>query len=334
MARKRRKAIGLLSGGLDSSLAVKLLLDQGVEVICLNMKTPFCLCDGEGRCYSDSLAEKYNLRLVRVYGGEDYLEIVRKPKHGYGRNMNPCIDCRIYLFTRAKALMEKEGADFVFTGEVLGERPMSQRRDALRLVEKESGLTGKILRPLSARLLEPTIPEKKGWVNREKLLSIRGRSRKPQIALAQALQVKDYPCPAGGCLLTDENFAKRLRDCLDRAEDSLRDISLLKIGRHFRLPSGAKVIAGRNEAENKRLMVSSYPEELKFTVKGYKSTYVLLLGEATPENSEMAARVCARYCKEKSKEKLRVKVWNHNPEECATVEVTPLSMFEAVKFKI
>lgn len=334
MTSRMKKAIGLLSGGLDSSLAVKLLLDQGVEVICLNMKTPFCLCDSEERCYSDSLAQKYNLRLVRIYGGEDYLKIIRKPKHGYGRNMNPCIDCRIYLLIRAKALMEKEGAHFVFTGEVVGERPMSQRLDAMRLVEKESGLTGRILRPLSAGLLEPTIPEKKGWVDRERLLSIRGRSRKPQIALARDLNIKDYPCPAGGCLLTDENFAKRLRDCLDHGEDSLREISLLKIGRHFRLPSGAKVIAGRNEVENKRLLLSSYPEELKFTVKGYKSTYALLLGDATPENSEMAAGVCARYCREKDKEKLWVKVWDHNREEYTTIEVAPLSLSEVAKFKI
>lgn len=334
MTKRKTKAIGLLSGGLDSTLTVKLMLDQGVEVICLNMKTPFCLCDGEEKCFSDSVAERYDLKLIRMYGGKDYLEIVKNPQHGYGKNMNPCIDCRIYLFIRAKQIMEKEGAGFVFTGEVLGERPMSQRLDALRLIEKESDLEGKILRPLSARLLEPTIPEKEGLVDREKLLSIQGRSRKPQIALAQSLLVKDYPCPAGGCLLTDRNFGKKLKDSLNHKEESLREISLLKLGKHFRLPSGAKVITGRNEDENKRLMLLSYSGEVKLTVKDYKSTYTLLLGNATPENLDMAARICARYCKMKTKEDLRVKIWNHFPEEFEELEVTPMSKPEISKYKI
>lgn len=334
MEKKKKKAVALLSGGLDSILAVKLMLDQGVEVICLNMRTPFCLCDEEGRCFSDSVAEKYDLKLIRIYGGTDYLEIVKNPKHGYGKNMNPCIDCRIYLFTRAEEVMEREKADFVFTGEVLGERPMSQRLLAMKQIEKESGLSGKVVRPLSAKLLEPSIPEKEGLVDRERLLSIRGRSRKPQIALAQALQINDYPCPAGGCLLTDGNFATRLRESLDHGEDSLREMHLLKIGRHFRLSSGAKVIAGRNEAENNKLLLSSRPEEFKFTVKGYKSTYVLLLGEKSPEDSEMAARICAGYCKEKNKDEFTVKMWTDDPEECETVEVAPLGISEMLKYRI
>jgi tRNA U34 2-thiouridine synthase MnmA/TrmU len=280
------------------------------------------------------VAERYDLRLIRIYGGKDYLEIVKNPRHGYGKNMNPCIDCRIYLLSRAKEIMEKEGADFVFTGEVLGERPMSQRLHALRLIERESGMEGKILRPLSARLLQPTFPEKEGLVDREKLLSVRGRSRKPQIALARALKVKDYPCPAGGCLLTDGNFSKRLKDSLNHNEDSLRMMSLLKMGKHFRLPSGAKVITGRNEEENKRLMLSSCPEEAKLTVKDYKSTYALLLGDATTENLDMAARICAGYCKEKAKKKFWVKIWNHSQEEYKKVEVVAMSKPEILNYKI
>jgi tRNA-specific 2-thiouridylase len=319
----KRKAIGLLSGGLDSTLAVKMILDMGFEVIALNFKTPFCCCDTEGKCYSESVAQKFKIPLKRIYGGQDYLEVVKNPKHGYGRNMNPCLDCRIYLFKKAKQLMEEVGADFIFTGDVLGERPMSQRLSAMKLIEKESSLKGKVLRPLSAQLLEPTLVEKDGTVDREKLLPIQGRSRKPQIALAKSYQIEDYPCPAGGCLLTDKNFASRLAESFEHGEDSLRNISLLKIGRHFRLFTKAKVIAGRNKKENETLLSLSLPEELKFTVEGYKSTYALLLGDPTFENQTQAARICARYCDEKGIETLTVKIWSSSPEECQKLEVSP-----------
>lgn len=331
---KMRKAIGLVSGGLDSWLAVKLILDQGVEVICLNMKTPFCQCDTDGYCFSDLVAQEYNLKLIRIFGKEDFLELVKNPAHGYGKNMNPCIDCRIYLLRKARKLMEKEGADFVFSGEVLGERPMSQKINALKLIERESELDGKILRPLSARLLEPTIPEKEGWVDREKLLSIQGRSRKPQIALAHALKIIKYPTPAGGCLLTDENFARRLKDALKHQEFSLRDVSLLKVGRHFRLPDGSKVITGRNEQENETLMLLSYPDEIKLTVKNFKSTYTLLLGYPIPENLNLAAGMCAYYCKEKTQKKLPVKFWRYISEEYKELDVPPLTKSEILKYII
>jgi tRNA-specific 2-thiouridylase len=334
MGKKQKKAIGLVSGGLDSWLAVKLILDQGVEVVCLNMKTPFCQCDTDGMCFSDLVAQEYNLKLIRIFGKEDFLKLVKDPPHGYGKNINPCIDCRIYLFRIAKKVMEKEGADFVFTGEVLGERPMTQKLNTLKLTERESGLKGKILRPLSARLLEPTIPEKEGWVDREKLLSIQGRSRKPQIALANALKIKEYPTPAGGCLLTDENFAKRLKDSLKHRQFSLRDVSLLKVGRHFRLPSGAKVITGRNEQENKILMLLSYPEETKLTVRYYKSTYALLMGDPISDNLNIAAGICAYYCKEKPQKKLQVKFWRNSSEEYKELDVMPLIKSEILKYLI
>lgn len=320
----KSKAIGLLSGGLDSILATKIILDMGFEVIALNVKTPFCCCDSGNKCYSDSVAQKFNIPLKRIYGGEDYLEVVKNPKHGYGRNMNPCLDCRIYLFKKAKQLMEEYSADFIFTGEVLGERPMSQRLSAMKLIDKEAGLKGKVLRPLSAQLLEPTLAEKEGIVDRGKLLSIQGRSRKPQMALAKSYQIEDYPCPAGGCLLTDKNFAQRLKESFEHKEDSLRNIFLLKIGRHFRLPTKAKVIAGRDQKENETLLALSLPSEVKFTVEGYKSTYVLLLGESSLENQTQAARICARYCDEKGLKALPVKVWSNSPEECQRIEVSPL----------
>jgi tRNA-specific 2-thiouridylase len=328
-----KKAIGLLSGGLDSILATKMILDMGFEVIALNLKTPFCCCDSGNKCYSESVAQKFNIPLKRIYGGEDYLEVVKNPRHGYGRNMNPCLDCRIYLFRKAKQLMEEIGAGFIFTGEVLGERPMSQRLSAMKLIEKEAGLKGKVLRPLSAKLLEPTLVEKEGIVDRERLLPIQGRSRKPQMALAESYQIEDYPCPAGGCLLTDENFAHRLKESFEHKEDSLRNVFLLKIGRHFRLPTKAKVIAGRDQKENETLLSLSLPSELKLTVEGYKSTYVLLLGESSLENQTQAARICARYCDEKERKSLTVKVWSNSPEECKRVEVSPLeeSFLSAVR---
>jgi tRNA-specific 2-thiouridylase len=319
----KRKAIGLLSGGLDSTLATKIILDMGFEVIALNFKTPFCCCDTEQKCYSEAVTQKFNIPLKRIYGEQDYLEVVKNPKHGYGKNMNPCLDCRIFLFKKAKQLMEELGADFIFTGEVLGERPMSQRLSAMKLIEKESDLKGKVLRPLSAQLLEPTLVEKNGIVDREKLLPIQGRSRKIQMALAKSYQIEDYPCPAGGCLLTDKNFAGRLKDSFKHGEDSLRNIFLLKIGRHFRLPTKAKVIAGRNQKENEALLSLSLPSELKFTVEGYKSTYVLLLGDPILENQTQASRICARYCDEKGLKALTVKIWSNSPEECQKMEVAP-----------
>ncbi|MCJ7508501.1 MAG: hypothetical protein MUO85_07190 [candidate division Zixibacteria bacterium] len=317
------KGIGLLSGGLDSSLTVKIMLDMGVEVICLNMKTPFCLCDGKGSCNSQKVAEKYNLPLVRIFGGKDYIELIKNPKHGYGKGLNPCIDCRIYLFTKAKELMEKEKAEFIFTGEVLGQRPMSQRIDAMKLIDKKSGLVGKVLRPLSAKVLEPTIMEQQGLIDRDKLLAIRGRSRKPQMALAKELEIGDYPCPAGGCLLTDFEFSKRLKDAFKFGESVLRDIELLKIGRHFRLPSGAKVICGREKDENEKILLLARKDELKFTVEKIKSTYALLLGEFTLENKMLASRICARYSKSKGKEKLVVKNWTTSTEAFERIEVEP-----------
>ncbi len=321
---KKSKAIGLLSGGLDSILATKMILDMGFDVVALNLKTPFCCCDTNEKCYSDSVTQEFNIPLKRIHGGEDYMEVVKNPKHGYGKNMNPCIDCRIFLFRKAKQLMEELNAEFIFTGEVLGERPMSQRMYAMKLIERESDLKGKVLRPLCAKLLEPTLAEKKGVVDRQRLLSIQGRSRKPQMALARSYRIDDYPCPAGGCLLTDKGFARRLRDSLDHGEDSLRNIYLLKIGRHFRLPTKAKVIAGRNQEENEALLSVAHPSELKFTVQQYKSTYAILLGEATPENETQAARICAKYCDEKRLKTLTVKIWSDPPEKCHEMAVPPL----------
>ena len=249
------KAIALLSGGLDSTLAVKLILEQGIEVEALNFVTPFCTCNRSGRCEAQHVGDRFDIPVKVIGLVEEFFQVIRKPRYGYDSGMNPCLDCRILMFSGARERMEEVGAAFVFTGEVLGERPMSQRREAMCLIERESGLDGRLLRPLSARLLPPTIPEKEGLVDRDKLLTIEGRSRKPQIALAEQYHINDYPCPAGGCRLTDPGFASRMRDLVRHKEDfDLNDVNLLKVGRHFRLSPGVKAVVGRNEEENHRIL--------------------------------------------------------------------------------
>lgn len=251
------KAIIMFSGGLDSSLAAKMMLEQGIDLLGLHLSSPFCTCDRRSsgcRASSVLMAEQLGLQMVTLPKGKDYLRIIKRPQHGYGSALNPCIDCRIFGLKKAKERMEKEGARFVVTGEVLGQRPMSQMRENLRFIEIKSGLEGLLLRPLSAKHFPPTIPELNGWVDRNKLLSIVGRSRKEQIRLAGKYALKDYPCPAGGCLLTDKGFAPRLKDLFDHCDTPDNyDINILKIGRHLRLSSGAKLIIPRNEVENSEL---------------------------------------------------------------------------------
>jgi tRNA U34 2-thiouridine synthase MnmA/TrmU len=242
---KKVRALVLFSGGLDSILATKLLMEQGIKVEGLTLKSCFWKTD-----YAKEASKKLGIKLKIVDFSKEHLKMIKCPKHGYGKNMNPCIDCHSLMFKIAKSIMQKENFDFVATGEVLGERPMSQNKNSLELIEKESGLIGHLLRPLSAKLLESTEIEKKGLVDREKLLDIRGRSRKKQLTLAKKWKIKDYPTPAGGCLLTDPEFSKRLRELLDKYPKILEnDIKLLKIGRHF-WNKGNKIIVGRNHKEN------------------------------------------------------------------------------------
>jgi tRNA U34 2-thiouridine synthase MnmA/TrmU len=254
------KAVALLSGGLDSTLAVKLMIDQGIEVYALNFTSAFCTCDSGARkesgCKSESrrVAEEFGIPIKVLLKGDDYIDVVRDPKHGYGKGINPCVDCRVYIFVRAKEYMEEIGASFIITGEVLGQRPMSQRRETMGIIERESGLEGLIVRPLCALQMEPTIPEKNGLIDREKMLTIVGRGRRQQMDLADDLDINDYPCPSGGCLLTDKIFSKKVRDLLDHNEEvDKKDLLMLRIGRHFR-HNGSKVIVGRDEAENERLL--------------------------------------------------------------------------------
>jgi len=276
------KAVGLLSGGLDSTLAARLMIEHGIEVHAINFTSPFCQCTPKNSCCASvvsAVRQLGNIPLQRVVLGEEYLQMIAAPKHGYGRGMNPCLDCRIMKIIKAGQYMREIGASFLFTGEVLGQRPMSQRRRAIDIIDRESGLGDLTVRPLSARLFQPTLPEREGWIDRQKLLCIQGRSRKEQIGLAREKSITDYPCPAGGCLLTDGHFADRIRDYLQHVpQPRLEDMALLKTGRHFRLPNDEKVIVARDEDEGVRLTQLCRPEDYLLTPDNFSGPVVLLQG--------------------------------------------------------
>lgn len=305
----RIRAVALLSGGLDSSLAVRLVQEQGVEVKALHFYTGFCITEHkrrlgltrDGQQYVNpalKAAARLGVPLEIVDISEEYYHIVLNPKFGYGKNVNPCIDCRIFMLKKAKEIMEREGYHFVVTGEVLYQRPMSQTPQRLRLIEKESGLEGYILRPLSAKVLPPTIPEIKGWVDREKLQGIVGRSRKKQMELAKRFGIEDYEQPAGGCCyLTDENYAFRFREAFAVEGQITRDdLVLFSVGRHLRLPSGVKLIVARNEGEVNFLkgFKSRYSHAYR---KDGKGTFALIKGEPPDEELQIIADIIARYSK-------------------------------------
>jgi tRNA-specific 2-thiouridylase len=296
------KAIALLSGGLDSTLAIKLVLEQGIDVETLNFITVFCRCTAKGSsCLaSQRAAERLGVGLEVFNISGEFLEVVRHPKYGYGKNVNPCLDCRILMFKKGREYMDRNGASFIVTGEVLGERPMSQRREAMHIIERESGLQGLILRPLSAKLLPLTVPEKKGWIRRERLLAITGRSRKPQIKLASDYGINDYPCPAGGCLLTDPGFALRMKDLMKNNPDfSLNDVHLLKLGRHFRLTPLAKVVVGRNEGENDKILSLAKDGDTILRVTHFPGPLALARGEVGDQEILQSAIITAKYSKAK-----------------------------------
>lgn len=296
-----KKAIALLSGGLDSTLAIKIMLDQRIEILAVNFTSPFCNCTSrQNGCPNQArkVAQELGIPIKVLPKGMDYLRIVENPAYGYGRGMNPCIDCRIYMLEKVKELMPEVQASFIITGEVLGQRPMSQHWAALQLIEKKSGLEGLILRPLSAKNLPPTIPELTGVVDREKLFSISGRSRKPQIGLAKELNITDYPCPAGGCLLTDQNIAARLKDLFSFLPNyTWEDLYLLRIGRHFRLHPQLKIVLGRNKDENDRLRTLSKPETFLFYPKNFRGPTAVARGTLDQQSEQMIGEIIAHYSK-------------------------------------
>jgi tRNA-specific 2-thiouridylase len=307
---KRGHAIVLFSGGLDSALAVLLMLQQDIEVTALTFMTHFgCDLGDRSSCGSDPYpaAEKFGFQVKLMHLGQKFIDIVENPVFGRGAHMNPCIDCRILMLREAKTFMEMSGADFVVTGEVLGQRPFSQQRDKIFLTMRESGLKGKLLRPLSAKLLPPTEAELSGMIDREKLEAISGRSRRRQQELAVQFGLEDYPTPGGGCLLTDAGYSNRLRDLLQHSPHlTFDDLNLLRVGRHFRIAPDCKVVIGRNEADNNRLLSMRRDYHYVLEAPDVGSPLTVVSGTASDENLRKAACMTARYSDARHSPEVRV----------------------------
>jgi len=334
---QQRKAVALISGGLDSLLAAKVMLEQGIHVEGINFFTGFCV---EGHTHAirkkdkakpkrnNALwsAEQLGIKLHIIDIVEEYKDVLLNPKHGYGANMNPCLDCKIFMVHKALEWAEKNGFDFIITGEVIGQRPMSQRKDTMPVVARESGAEDRLLRPLCAKNLPPTLPEREGWVDRDKLYDFSGRNRKPQMALAKQFGFEDYASPAGGCcFLTDEAYSRKLVDLWEgrgSREYTMDDIMLLKVGRHIRPAPHYKLIVSREEGENNFL--SGYRKQyIHLVTTSHPGPLVLVDGEPNDADLELAARIAARYGKGRTAEKVTVEV--HIPGgEVRTLEVTPL----------
>jgi hypothetical protein len=315
------KALALFSGGLDSTLAIKIILNEGIKVKALHFLTPFSYCDKEQESLLiKKFKEKLNTELELITLNEDYLEILKNPKFGYGKNLNPCIDCKILMLKRTKQMLEECGASFIVTGEVVGQRPKSQHKDTLRLIEKQASLEGFILRPLSAKILPPTIAEINGWVNREHLFTLHGRNRKPQMQLAKSLGIKDYSWPGGGCLLTVSSFCGRIKDLFEHKECSLDNIELLQLGRHFRITPSFKLVVGRDEKENTKLLNLAKAGDLIFEPKELPGPTAIGRGIFNDNTKILSGQIIARYTLPINEEvKIIVRPFSQNKEEVVTV---------------
>ncbi|MDX1528294.1 MAG: tRNA (5-methylaminomethyl-2-thiouridylate)-methyltransferase [Gammaproteobacteria bacterium] len=341
MSAERPKAVALISGGLDSMLAARLVIEQGVYVEGINFFTGFCV---EGHTHAIRrkdrqrpkrnnalwVAEQIGIRLHFIDVVDEYKDVVLNPKHGYGRNLNPCLDCKSFMVGRAHRWMLANGFDFIITGEVLNQRPMSQRRRCMPIVAADSGAGERLLRPLSARHLPPTMPEMKGWVNRERLQAFHGRSRKPQFALAASFGIEDYAQPAGGCcFLTDASYARKLQDLWQARGDrdyELDDIMLLKVGRHLRPRKHFKIIIGREEGENKFLEGYRY-RYTHIRTLSHSGPLALVDGEANEADLVLAARLTARFSQGRNSGSVCVQICD--PRDGARrLDVIPLSSGE------
>ncbi len=324
------KAISLFSGGLDSQLAVAVIQKQGITVEGVNFTSPFFGADERTQKAAPHLG--INLHLLPV--GEEYItQVLRNPKYGYGKNMNPCIDCHAFMIRKAGDFMSEIGASFIITGEVLGQRPMSQNKSSLMTVEKLSGYRGYVVRPLSGKLLSPTIPEQEGWIERDKLLDISGRGRTRQIQLAEELGIKEYPSPAGGCLLTEANYARRLRIIMDSKEiPGQTELELLKLGRHFILNEDILLVVGRNQSENELIesLFNTNDILLKVTDRPGPTALIRPLRNQLSESIiiEYAASIVARYSDAKNEALARVKSYSPAGGIINIMEVKPLAANE------
>jgi len=286
------KAVGLLSGGLDSALACRLLLDQHIDVHVVFIQMPWG-CGKPSR--AESMAREMHCPFKLIPLGDDYLSVLKKPQYGFGSAHNPCVDCHIYMVKKAAAHMLEIGASFVFTGEVVGQRPMSQRKRCLKWVEEGAGIPGRLLRPLSAQLLPVTIPEQEGVVDRSKLLGLMGRNRRIQLDLADRLGVSGFAQPSGGCLLTEKVFGRRVKDVLARGCGDVKEMTILGAGRYFRLSDGAFVMLGRDKGENDFLLTHAIESDLIFRTYDFPSPTAVLRGSMITENDILLTAGLVQY---------------------------------------
>ncbi len=340
---KKIKAIGLISGGLDSMLAAIILKQQEIDVYGVSFLTGFSILDhrremkrkkdqSPKRLRDETLIASQQagipIRIIDI--SKEFLDLVLNPKHGYGANINPCIDCRIFMLKKAKEYADEIGAKFIFTGEVIGQRPMSQYRSALKLIEKQSGLEDLLLRPLSAKFLNPTIPEREKWIEREKLLDLHGRSRKRQLELCEQFGIKDIPQPSGGCCyLIDENYARRFRDIVSHREKgkvTLDDLTLLKVGRHFRFSYKLKAIVGRDEQENK-FLERFKKGKWRFEAIECGSPVTIVEGEPDEKEKELLASLTARYSSARDQEQVKVLCEKDQFKELIVIDKSELKDF-------
>ena len=296
--KEKKKVVALLSGGLDSQLAVRMMQEQGFDVSAVAIKTPFCDFDCGRGCGFEirERADDLNVNLKTVYLGDEYIEMLKNPKHGVGAGFNPCIDCRAMMFGAAKKHMDEIGAEFIISGEVLGQRPMSQHAPALRTIEKESGLVGKIVRPLSAGLLPETDPEKEGLIRRENLGMIKGRTRRNQLQMAKEYGIENPPNAGGGCLLTDRQFGIKAKDLFGHTvTPTINDVDLLKVGRHFRLDEETKLVVGRNKDENEMIKAIALQGDILLEAKEHVGPVSILRGKTAESHIKFASAVTLRY---------------------------------------
>ncbi|RLB60407.1 MAG: thiamine biosynthesis protein [Deltaproteobacteria bacterium] len=313
------KALGLLSGGLDSSLAALCLKRQGVEVTAIAFVTPFF-----GSSKAELAARQMDIPLIVEDISKIHLEMLKKPRYGYGKNMNPCIDCHAMMFRLAGGIMAERGFDFLFSGEVLGQRPMSQNANALRSVANYSGHPDRIIRPMSARLLPITPVEEQGLVDREQLLDIQGRSRKPQEALAKEWNLTDFPSSGGGCLLTEIHFSDRLRDLFNHHPDcTVDDVELLKIGRQFRLSEQSKLTLGRHQKDNEAIREAADNSYILLRAPGVSGPLGLISGQPTKEDLRVAGAIVASYGKGKDQSEVEILIETVDGEQRFTVAPMP-----------
>ncbi|MCP4129272.1 MAG: tRNA (5-methylaminomethyl-2-thiouridylate)-methyltransferase [Gammaproteobacteria bacterium] len=338
---QQRKAVALISGGLDSLLAARVVQEQGVHVEGINFYTGFCV---EGHTHAIRkkdrakpkrnnalwVAEQLGMKLHIVDIIEEYKQVLFNPKHGYGANLNPCLDCKIFMVKKAHEWIQENGFDFIITGEVIGQRPMSQRKDTMPVVARDSGATNLLLRPLCARNLPETLPEQEGWVDREQLFDFSGRTRKPQMALAEKFGFEDYAQPAGGCcFLTDAQYSVKLADLWQaRGEKSyeMDDIMLLKVGRHLRLSPDFKLIISREEGEG-NFMQGYRNQYVSLKTTSHPGPMALVDGVVSERDLQLAARVLARYSKGKTAESVEVEIRDMDANT-RSLKVTPMGPLE------